>query len=85
MRRLLSPGARRWLVAAGVLLLGLTVGGIVGLYAVKAEEAAADARAVEAAGTLANTVQMALGAVTGPADAVRAQIVAKQGRPIPDD
>jgi diguanylate cyclase (GGDEF)-like protein len=85
MRRLLTPGARRWLGAAAVLLLGLTVGGIVGLYAVKAEEVAADARAVEAASALANTIRTALEAVTAPADAVRAQIIAKDGAFNPDD
>ncbi len=85
MRRLQTPGARRWLGAAAVLLLGLTVGGIVGLYAVKAEEVVADARAADAASALANTIRTALEAVTAPADAVRAQIIANNGEPNRDD
>ncbi len=85
MRRLLTPGARRWLGAAAVLLLGLAIGGIVGLYAVKAEKVAAGARAVEEASALANTIGTELEAITAPADAVRAQIVAQRGAPKPDD
>lgn len=85
MRRLLTPRARRWLAAAAVLLLGLTIGGIVGRYAVKAEERAADARAVEGASALADTIRTSLMAITAPANALRAQIIAKNGRPIPED
>lgn len=85
MRRLLTPRARRWLVAAAVLLLGLTIGGLVGRYAVKAEERAAHARAVEGASALADTIRTSLLAITAPANALRAQIIAKNGRPIPED
>ncbi len=79
----MTPGVRRWLGTAAVLLAGLTVGGIIMLSEVRAEEATAEARAVEVSRVLADSIRTELEAITAPADALHAQIVAKDGKPVP--